>query len=120
LRGDPVKFLQIISNLVMNALDAHQEAADSGRFVDVTLSRNDAELLIKVTDNAAGIAAEALPLLFDEFYTTKAKSRHGLGIGLAIVKQHVTVDFAGSINVISGPGGTQFSVTLPLTPKKQC
>jgi signal transduction histidine kinase len=42
LRGDPVKFLQIVSNLVMNALDAHQEAADSGRFVNVTLSRNDA------------------------------------------------------------------------------
>lgn len=114
LRGDPVKFQQIITNLVVNALDAYGKSAIYKRAViKVTPCYADGWLVIEVKDRAIGITAEALPRLFDEFYTTKQASGRGLGIGLAIVKQYVTADFKGSVAVASGSRGTRFTVKLP-------
>jgi two-component system, NtrC family, C4-dicarboxylate transport sensor histidine kinase DctB len=117
LRGDPVKFQQIMTNLVVNAIDAYYEIGVPNQLVSVTLACSEGQLLIQVTDQASGIAAEALPKLFDEFYTTKHGAKKGLGIGLAIVKRYVTEDFQGTINVNSDARGTRFIVTLPTFPK---
>jgi two-component system, NtrC family, C4-dicarboxylate transport sensor histidine kinase DctB len=114
LRGDPVKFQHIITNLVVNALDAYGEVAVYKRpAIKVTPVHVDGWLTIEVKDRAMGIATEALPKLFDEFYTTKTAAGQGLGIGLAIVKQYVTADFRGSVMVASSRRGTRFTVKLP-------
>jgi len=71
-------------------------------------------LIIQVNDRGKGITPEALPRLFETFYTTKDKTGHGLGIGLSIVKQYVKTDFRGSIDVTSSSqNGTCFTVKLP-------
>jgi two-component system C4-dicarboxylate transport sensor histidine kinase DctB len=114
LQGDPVKFQQIIINLIKNAIDAYQTAATGDRPLTVSLMQKRDCLIITVADRATGIAAEALPRLFDEFYTTKAGPAAGLGLGLAIVKRYATEDFHGTVEVSSDKHGTRFTVTLPV------
>lgn len=118
LYGDPVKFQQIIVNLILNAIDAyqHDRTSDLRRPVHVYISATPKTLSIKIVDWGQGITQEQLPHLFEPFYTTKQSSSvHGLGIGLTIVKQYVCEDFGGRIRVRSSPRyGTQFTVSIPL------
>jgi two-component system C4-dicarboxylate transport sensor histidine kinase DctB len=117
LHGDPVKFQHIVSNLVINAIEAYREGVLDNRLplVQMTLSTHKSWLTIRVSDRAIGIPREALPHVFEAFYTTKSQSGHGLGIGLAIVKRYVTTDFGGSIKVTSSRrAGTCFTVKVPV------
>jgi len=117
LRGDPVKLQHIMSNLVVNAIQAYEASQLPGGRVDMICEVKDNWLTIRVTDWAAGIPDEALPHVFEAFYSTKTASGHGLGIGLAIVKRYVTADFGGDITVASRPqDGTCFTVRLPCLP----
>ncbi|HHT9119303.1 MAG TPA: ATP-binding protein [Candidatus Hypogeohydataceae bacterium YC41] len=68
-------------------------------------------LVIKVSDNGAGIPAEELPHLFEPFFTTKHK---GTGLGLFIV-YGIIKDHKGGIYVESRKGqGTDFYISIPL------
>ena len=64
-------------------------------------------------DFGAGIGPEALPRIFEPFYTTKGPGR-GTGLGLAIV-DHIVRAHGGDVLVDSSPGrGTTMRVRLPL------
>ncbi|MGH8642858.1 MAG: sensor histidine kinase, partial [Burkholderiales bacterium] len=83
----------------------------------ITLTSRGAEggVAVEVADDGRGIAPEALPKIFDPFFSTKEIGK-GTGLGLSIsykiVEQH-----GGRIRVGSTVGvGTRFSVVLPLTP----
>ena len=71
------------------------------------------EVIIQVQDDGAGIAPEALPKLFEPFFTTRERG-HSLGLGLAI-SHNIIERHRGRIEVQSQPGhGTVFTITLPL------
>lgn len=115
LYGDPVKFQHLVANLIVNAIQAYAsgEPYDPAALVRLTVQCSEDWLTIQVTDWGKGIAASELAHIFEPFYTTKDKTSHGLGIGLAIVNQYVTEDFYGSIKVSSSRRlGTQFTVKL--------
>lgn len=117
LRGDPVKFQHVITNLVVNAIEAYENRSRIAAQPPVRLAfeRREDCLIIRVTDYGKGISGEALTHVFEPFYTSKGQSGHGLGIGLAIVRQYVTADFAGSIKVTSSAQqGTCFRIKLPV------
>jgi signal transduction histidine kinase len=101
-----------LSNLVLNAFDAVR-AQGRGR---VTLAARRAPdrpdtVEITVRDDGAGIAADALPHVFEPYFTTK---RGGTGLGLAIVRQTVH-HHGGTIAVESAAGaGTTFTILLPV------
>lgn len=120
LYGDAVKFQHIVTNLIINAIEAYKEndAFDQASLVRVKVFRVQNWLVVQVTDWGKGIAADVLPSIFEAFYTTKNQSGgYGLGIGLAIVKQYVTTDFKGSIDVSSSSRrGTQFTAKLSALP----
>jgi two-component system C4-dicarboxylate transport sensor histidine kinase DctB len=118
LYGDPVKFQQIIANLIVNAIEAyaHDNFPDLNKAVRVEQKISDNQLIIEVTDWGQGINPSQLQHIFEPFYTTKSQTGHGLGIGLAIVQQYVIKDFGGSISVRSSRRqGTIFSIILPLS-----
>jgi len=120
LFGDPVKFQQIVSNLIVNAIDSYalDLSLQTQKIVLVTLSSRQHWIYLRVNDRGAGILPTELPYLFDPFYTTKARAGKGLGIGLTAVKQYVNNDFHGSIAVTSSKSrGTQFTVKLRATPR---
>jgi two-component system C4-dicarboxylate transport sensor histidine kinase DctB len=119
LRGDPVKFQQVMANLILNAIDAYSDTPEDGllRPVRVVIRGTQDAVEITVIDWGKGIAAPSLPRLFEPFYTTKTGTSHGLGIGLTIVKEHVTECFHGAIRVSSSARlGTRFIIALPALP----
>lgn len=118
LYGDPVKFDQLVTNLVANAIDAY-EPAHTGltgvQCVEVRLSHAGETLMLRVRDWGTGISVARLPHLFEPFYTSKGRDRRGLGIGLTVVKRIVEDEFHGTIEVASSVGqGTTFLIDLPL------
>ncbi len=118
LYGDPVKFQQIIGNLISNAVHAYDDLAVSHheRIVRITIIGNQQWLVIQVADRGPGITIDQLPFVFQPFYTTKSASGQGLGLGLTIIKHYVEDDFRGTIRVKSSRRyGTRFSVKLPVS-----
>jgi heavy metal sensor kinase len=111
-RGDE----ELLHRLMMNLLDnAIRHTPEGGRVV-ASLDAHDGEMALRVSDTGSGIAADALPHLFERFYRgDKARSRQdgGFGLGLAIVKW-IAESHGGAVAVRSAPGaGSTFSVTLP-------
>jgi two-component system, NtrC family, sensor kinase len=100
---------QVVSNLLINALDAVAE--NSGQIM-VRVESSGERVAISVEDNGPGVAAEDAPHIFDPFYTTKAVGA-GTGLGLAVVYGLVR-DVGGEVGVLhSHMGGAHFYVTLP-------
>ena len=138
VEGDPVRFKQIFSNLISNAIKFTREG---GRIsIDVRQSKNcdcdefmaraeatevtasmanydDMTFCITVTDTGVGIKAESLNAIFDA-YNQADKSTHrlygGTGLGLSVCKSLVSM-MGGHIWANSVVGeGTTFKVLLPL------
>jgi signal transduction histidine kinase len=115
LYGDPVKFQQIVSNLISNAIDAAKPCPKERRVIKLSVTASRQYLVLRVTDRGNGVGPEQLQHLFEPFYTTKATAGQGMGIGLALVKRYVEQDFGGSIRVRSRlMAGSRFIVRLKL------
>ncbi len=103
---------QAIVNLVNNAV----KYSGPGSKIRVSASKDEASILISVSDNGPGIEPEHLDRIFERFYVAdKARSRKlgGTGLGLAIVK-HVAQAHGGEVTVESKPGvGSTFTIYLP-------
>ena len=105
---DPVRMREVLSNLLSNAL----RYTPHGGSVRVGASASDGRVLVSVRDTGPGIAADALPHVFDRFY--KSEESRGAGLGLAIAKSLV-VAHGGHIEAMSAPGqGTEMRITLPV------
>jgi signal transduction histidine kinase len=102
---------QVWTNLIDNAVDASTQGA---KIEIATWSEPDC-LVVCVGDHGSGIPADALPHIFDAFFTTKPQGS-GTGLGLEIVHRIVTQKFGGTIQVESKPGDTRFIVRLPIKP----
>jgi signal transduction histidine kinase len=106
VRGFGGELNQVWANLVDNALDA----VPAGGRVTVTARAEAGKVVVRVTDNGAGIPADVKSRIFDPFFTTKAVGK-GTGLGLDIVRRLVDRN-DGMIEVQSEPGRTEFRVTL--------
>jgi signal transduction histidine kinase len=111
VEGDPELARALVENLVDNALK--YSPPDSIVRVDVEAREHDVELRVK--DSGPGIAAEAMPQLFDRFFRL-APARDavdGAGLGLAIVRR-VAKLHRGTVSVDNDAGGgATFTVRLP-------
>ncbi|HEX2208067.1 MAG TPA: ATP-binding protein [Longimicrobium sp.] len=112
MRVDGARVMQVISNLVGNAIKFTPE----GGSVTLAAACEGDELRISVIDTGAGISPEALPHVFGRFWQADDGDRRGLGLGLAIARGIVEAH-GGRIWVESEPGeGSIFHFTLP-TPE---
>src|SRR6266852_5837627 len=110
--GDANQLIQVFLNLVTNAEQAIREVRDSGR-IQVRLASNANRVRVTVQDDGIGIRPEALPRIFDPFYTTK-RPGGGTGLGLSICMSIIR-EHGGNIEAETLPaGGTAFTVTLPI------
>ena len=69
-------------------------------------------VIVTIEDNGPGIPTDALPRIFEAFYTTKPIGQ-GTGLGLDISYNIVARKHKGDIRVYSQPGQTKFEVWLP-------
>ncbi|MEM9326766.1 MAG: tetratricopeptide repeat protein [Bacteroidota bacterium] len=108
---DPRQFEKIFYNLVSNAI----RHTRSGERITIGAHREGSDVVLSFSDTGDGIPSESLPYVFDRFYQSKSnqfKSREGLGIGLALVKELVHLH-DGVITVESKlEEGTTFTIRL--------
>ncbi|MFB2919108.1 PAS domain S-box protein [Aerosakkonema funiforme] len=115
---------QVFMNLLTNAIDAIEETyqgrsyesikANPGKITITTQLKNSARVIIKISDNGAGIPESVKKRLFDPFFTTKAVGK-GTGLGLSISYQIVVERHSGELRCVSSPGkGTEFAIEIPL------
>jgi PAS domain S-box-containing protein len=112
--ADPARLQQIVWNLVSNAIKFSAKES----MITLKLEKHDSDLEISVTDSGEGIAAEALPYVFEPFFQADGSTTRvhgGLGLGLSVVRQLVELH-GGQIFVESrGRGhGATFRVRLPI------
>ena len=109
--GDANQLIQIFLNLITNAEQAIREVRDSGR-IQIRAGRNGNQVTITVQDDGVGIRPEALPKIFDPFYTTK-RPGGGTGLGLSICMSIIR-EHGGNIEAETLPaGGSAFTIYLP-------
>ena len=114
LDADLMRLSQVVSNLLNNAAKYTPE----GGTIVLSTRREGEEAVVTVSDNGVGIPSDMLPRVFDLFTQVRDnldRSRGGLGIGLALVKQLVEMH-GGSITAESaGPNkGSAFRLRLPV------
>jgi PAS domain S-box-containing protein len=110
--ADRVQLQQVIVNLVVNAMQAMEQAASSERKITIrTQTPDGATVNCALEDSGPGIAPEAISRLFQSFYTTK---ENGMGMGLPICRSIIEAH-GGRICADNGSvhGGARFSFTLP-------
>ena len=112
IHADAQQLQQVLLNLCLNAVDAMPRG---GRLTVGAAANSADQLVITVTDTGFGIDADALPKIFQPFFT--AKKRRGLGLGLPICDRIIKAH-GGRIDVESQPGrGAIFTIHLPLNQK---
>ena len=105
---DKTQLIRIITNLVKNAAHAIEEVEN--KKIEVTVTKDNGNVIIKVADNGKGISDEDKVRVFEPKFTTKSS---GMGLGLPMVKNIVeayngTITFTSQINK-----GTVFKIMLP-------
>jgi CheY-like chemotaxis protein/two-component sensor histidine kinase len=112
LNADPVRFAQILSNLLNNAA----KYTPPGGQIELKAEHRGDEVEVSVTDNGIGIAGESLESIFEMFTQigSQSNAQGGLGIGLSLAKGLVALH-GGAIEAYSeGLGrGSQFRVRVP-------
>jgi len=111
LYGDASRFRQLLSNLIVNAIDAYDNAPEAAkRKIEVELQRDDVGAVeLTVRDFGPGIPKDVQEKIFQPFYSTKYD---GMGIGLFVVREIAEERFRGSVRVASDEEQTEFVVVL--------
>jgi two-component system phosphate regulon sensor histidine kinase PhoR len=106
----------LLEQAVVNLLDNAVKYSGKGSAIKIEADNEQGEVLIQISDNGVGIAAQDITRIFERFYRVdKARSAKlgGTGLGLSIVK-HIVAAHHGHITVKSRPGkGSIFTIHLP-------
>ncbi len=126
IRGNAAQIEQVLSNLIINAV----QASPAGASVQVSVDPEEIAqppggggarrfARLTVSDQGSGILPDQSALVFEPFYTTKPVGV-GTGLGLAIA-DGIVREHGGWIALESNPGrGTQFFVRLPCAASERC
>jgi two-component system NtrC family sensor kinase len=110
--ADGGQLQQALVALLVNAVEAMGGSEAGGGLLSVHLGASDGEVSIEIGDTGSGIPPDALPRIFEPFFSTKAEES-GVGLGLAVV-YGIIQRHGGTIEAESEPGlGTTFYVRLP-------
>jgi two-component system sensor kinase FixL len=108
VRVDRIQIEQLLANLLLNACEALDGAADG--WIELEVARKDREIVLAITDNGPGLTAEALDHLFEPLFTTRPA---GAGLGLAVAAV-IAEAHGGRVRAENkAGGGARFEVVLP-------
>jgi PAS domain S-box-containing protein len=110
--GDGNQLIQVLLNLVTNAEQAIREVRDAGH-IHIRMALRAGRISVTVQDDGVGIRPEAMPRIFDPFYTTK-RPGGGTGLGLSICMSIIR-EHGGNLDAKALPtGGSIFTLDLPI------
>ncbi len=104
------ELIQIILNIVNNAIDALVIANIQNPHITISVEEKIDSIVIIIKDNAGGIKVEDIGRIFEPYYSTKGKN--GTGLGLYMSQMLVQKQFNGNIDVKSSSKGSFFSVEI--------
>lgn len=115
------EFIQVILNIINNAIDAFETLKDSDKYIFINSYKENENLILTIKDNASGIKEEIINRIFEPYFTTKHKSQ-GTGIGLymslEIIKKHMHGELLVSnkeyIYNNNKCKGAEFKIIIPL------
>lgn len=111
IHGDVNSLVQVINNMISNAIQAYNGKTEEEINLDFNLDNNN--LIISIEDHANGLPQKVKDKLFKEMITTKGKN--GTGLGLYMSYSTIKAHFNGNITFESEEGkGTKFNIILPL------
>jgi len=113
---DKQELVQVITNIVNNAIHAFDETANDSRKIEITAKTEKNSLLIIISNNGPAIPDKITNNIFEPFFTTKSEDK-GTGLGLAIVKQ-ILKKLGGDITLINKSkekSTVDFILSIPLT-----
>ena len=112
LHGSMNSLVQVIDNLISNAIQAYGGKPDNS--IDFSIDKIDNSLVITIKDYGCGMSLEVQDKLFKEMITTKGKN--GTGLGLYMSYSNIKAKFNGNITFESEAGkGTTFKILLPIS-----
>ena len=112
VEGNKAQLLQVLVNLVTNALEAMLDTSNRPPTLKLRCSAQPPDVVsVSIEDSGAGIPSEHLGRVFDPFFTTKTQ---GTGLGLALCKS-IIEDHRGTISASrGGQHGSIFQIVLPV------
>ncbi len=121
LKGIENDLIQVIVNILNNAMDALENLEKQSRLIIVDINQDENFVYIKIKDDAMGISEENINKIFEPYFTTKHNFQ-GTGMGLYISHQIITEQFNGKISLEnveflwnnSMSKGIECVITIPL------
>ena len=111
LNGDVNSLVQVVNNMISNAIQAYNGERDKN--IELEVSKRINEVIFTVRDYAGGLPKEVQSKLFKEMVTTKGKN--GTGLGLYMSYSNIKARFGGDITFEVDEGkGTAFNIILPI------
>jgi len=114
IKGNVNSLVQVVNNMISNAIQAYDGKHDQN--IEVAVSKKENDIVISITDFAGGLPKEVQDRLFKEMVTTKGKN--GTGLGLYMSYSNIKAHFGGDITYVTEEGkGTTFNIIIPLNNK---
>ena len=110
VRSDPIHLQQAIINLVMNGMEAMEEARPHHLTIRTRQNPESGTVEVRVSDSGKGIPKDNMTSIFDAFVTTKPK---GTGLGLPIART-IVESYGGDIWAENRQRGAVFCFRLPV------
>ena len=111
IKGDVNSLVQIINNMLSNAIQAYNGKPE--QTIELIVTKENSNCIISIKDHASGLPEKIKNKLFKEMVTTKGKN--GTGLGLYMSYSTIKAHFNGDITFESEAGkGTTFNIILPL------
>ena len=122
IKANLVQMQEVFFNFIDNAYDAIVERRTALKeegyrgSITITPTPKDNVMQIIVQDNGMGVRSEDIKKIFTPFFTTKASSRKGTGLGLYVIRSIILETHKGTINFHSEYRvGTRFIIEIPLS-----
>ena len=112
-RGDRVQLLQVLLNLIINAIEAMRDVGEKERELLIITRHGPDGVSVEVRDSGPGLAPASFQRLFEAFYTTKPG---GLGMGLSICRSIIEAHRGRLWTTANVPQGAVFQFTVPPNP----
>jgi signal transduction histidine kinase len=112
LFGIEEQYMQVLTNLINNSIDAIHHQAVNKPLISIRLYENKRSILLSVFDNGGGIPEEIAEKVFEPYFTTKHQSL-GTGIGLYMSKLIIEDSFNGTLTFKSNEDSVMFTIAVP-------